>query len=157
MADIVDRPTRSRMMSGFGTKDTKPELIIRKALHHRGFRYRLNCRDIPGKPDIVLQKYKAIIFVHGCFWHQHNCHLFKWPSSNTEFWNKKLTHNRLHDERIHSRLIEDGWRIATIWECSLRSAQRLPIDWIVRRLSDWLEKETTTTLEIKGMPHGGIQ
>ena len=93
MADVVDRKTRSRMMSGIRGKNTRPELLIRKGLHARGFRFRLHDKRLPGKPDLVLPKYSAVIFVHGCFWHGHDCHLFKWPQSRREFWRKKITRN----------------------------------------------------------------
>lgn len=89
MTDVVDKATRSRMMAGIKGKDTKPEMLIRSELHRRGFRFRKNVKDLPGKPDIVLPKYRAVIMVNGCFWHGHGCRLFKWPSTRPEFWREK--------------------------------------------------------------------
>lgn len=98
MVDIVDVSTRSRMMAGIKNRNTKPEILIRKLLHKKGFRFRLHVKDLPGKPDIVLPKYKALIFVNGCFWHGHiNCHLFKLPATRTEFWQAKITRNQAND------------------------------------------------------------
>ena len=138
MADVVDSKTRSRMMSGIRGKDTKPELLVRKALFARGFRYRIHDKRLPGKPDLVLPKYRAVIFVHGCFWHGHNCHLFKWPSSNVDFWKTKITRNREVDERNTRALREQGWRILTIWECALKGRTRLPVDDVVTNAHNWL-------------------
>ncbi|MDP3803405.1 very short patch repair endonuclease [Brevundimonas sp.] len=137
MADVVDPATRSRMMSGIRGKNTKPELLIRKALHARGFRYRLHC-DLPGKPDICLPKHRAVILVHGCFWHGHGCHLFKWPSTRPEFWRGKIERNREVDCVAEERLSAAGWRVATIWECALKGKSRLALDDVVQRCADWL-------------------
>ena len=137
MADVVDPATRSRMMSGIRGKNTKPELLIRKALHARGFRYRLHC-DLPGKPDICLPKHRAVIFVHGCFWHGHECHLFKWPSTRSEFWRAEIARNCEVDQAAEQRLLATGWRVATIWECALKGKSRLTLDDVVQRCADWL-------------------
>ena len=121
MADIVDKETRSRMMSGIRGKDTKPEVMIRKLLHSRGFRFRLHRKDLPGRPDIVLPRYRVAIFVQGCFWHGHeNCHLFRLPSSRTEFWNEKIGGNKSRDEKNIGLLHDAGWRTLQIWECALK-------------------------------------
>jgi DNA mismatch endonuclease (patch repair protein) len=138
LADVVDPATRSRMMSGIRGKDTKPELMIRKALHARGFRYRLHC-DLPGKPDICLPKYRAVIFVHGCFWHGHGCHLFKWPKTRPEFWQAKIERNCALDLASQEKLFEAGWRIATVWECSLKGRERLRLDDVIDTLANWLD------------------
>jgi len=137
LADVVDPATRSRMMSGIRGKNTKPELLIRKALHARGFRYRLHC-DLPGKPDICLPKHRAVIFVHGCFWHGHDCHLFKWPSTRPEFWRAKIGRNCEVDRVADERLAATGWRVATIWECALKGKSRLTLDDVMERCADWL-------------------
>jgi DNA mismatch endonuclease (patch repair protein) len=137
LADVVDPETRSRMMSGIRGKNTKPELLIRKALHQRGFRYRLHC-DLPGKPDICLSKYRAVIFVHGCFWHGHNCHLFKWPSTRPEFWRRKIERNREVDQAAIERLESDGWRVGIVWECAVKGKKRRPLDEVVEQCADWL-------------------
>lgn len=126
------------MMSGIRGKNTKPELLIRKALHARGFRYRLHCKDLPGNPDLCLPKYRAVIFVHGCFWHGHGCHLFKWPKTRPEFWRQKIERNRAVDEAALLALLEAGWRVATVWECALKGRLRLPADRVLAELERWL-------------------
>src|SRR5690606_10217746 len=128
LADVVSAEKRSQMMSGIRGKDTTPEMIIRKGLHARGFRYRLHDRKLPGKPDLVFPAYKAVIFIHGCFWHVHDCHLFKWPSSRPEFWKQKLTGNIEKDQENFAALERDGWRILTVWECALKGRTKLPVD-----------------------------
>lgn len=149
MADVVDPATRSRMMSGIRGKNTKPELLIRKALHARGFRYRLHCKDLPGNPDLCLPKYRAVIFVHGCFWHGHGCHLFKWPKTRPEFWREKIGRNRAVDEAAERSLAEAGWRQAVIWECALKGRNRLALEDIISTCADWLSSDRPR-LEIKG-------
>ena len=141
MADVVDAATRSRMMSGIRGKNTKPELMIRKALHARGFRYRLHC-DLPGKPDICLPKHRAVIFVHGCFWHGHGCHLFKKPTTRTDFWLGKIARNQQVDATAHERLRIDGWRVTTVWECALKGRTRLNFDEAIDTLSAWLPTDS---------------
>ena len=122
MADIVSSAVRSRMMSGIQAKDTKPEILVRKALHAKGYRFRLHRKDLPGNPDITLAKFRTVIFVHGCFWHMHKgCKLARIPSSRTEFWTAKLRANAKRDETAESRLLALGWRVLTIWECYLKS------------------------------------
>jgi DNA mismatch endonuclease (patch repair protein) len=128
------------MMSGIRGKDTKPELVIRKALHARGFRYRLHC-DLPGKPDICLPKHRAAIFVHGCFWHGHDCHLFKWPKTRPEFWAAKIGRNREVDIEAERKLLDFGWRVATVWECALKGRERLSLEELTTRCADWLMSE----------------
>ena len=138
MVDVVDSKTRSRMMSGIRSKNTKPELLIRKGLHARGFRFRLHDKRLPGKPDLVLPKYSAVIFVHGCFWHRHDCHLFKWPKTRREFWYKKLLRNQEKDVESYTSLKKDGWYILTIWECALKGRTRKPLDKVLDMAADWL-------------------
>ena len=149
MADIVKPAKRSQMMSGIGGKDTKPELIVRKGLHSKGFRYRLHHRKLPGKPDLVFPRYKCVIFVNGCFWHGHTCHLFKWPSSRAEFWKRKISNTIERDFKNFMLLDNKGWRILTIWECALKGKTRLPIEDVIEMASRWLSSETGH-LEIKG-------
>lgn len=140
MTDIVDKATRSRMMSNIRCKNTKPELIVRKYLHAAGFRYRLHVKDLPGKPDIVLPKYNTVIFIHGCFWHGHQCLLFKWPSTNVEFWLKKIERNRFLDNQSLVALQEKGWNVQIIWECEIRKLKKLGtterLDKLVTKLKD---------------------
>ena len=138
MTDVVSSETRSRMMSGIRGRNTRPEIIIRRNLHKHGFRYRLHDKRLPGKPDIVLPRYRAVIMVHGCFWHGHGCHLFKWPSSNKLFWKEKITKNRNVDERAARMLRENNWRILKIWECALKGRQRWPTDSLVDDIVRWL-------------------
>ncbi|MDC5607227.1 DNA mismatch endonuclease Vsr [Acinetobacter baumannii] len=138
MVDIVDSATRSRMMSNIKGRNTKPELLIRSLLHAQGFRFRINRKDLPGKPDIVLPKYKAIIFIHGCFWHGHqNCRLFKLPASRTEFWEAKISKNQENDLKTKSLLLDSGWRICTIWECAIRRSKKDPVA-LIDILTKWL-------------------
>ena len=121
MTDIVDSQTRSRMMAGIRGKDTKPELALRRSLHALGFRYRLHTKGVPGKPDIVMPKYQAVIFVHGCFWHRHEgCRYATIPSTRPEFWSAKFDANVARDAAVRSALLAAGWRVATVWECALR-------------------------------------
>ena len=150
MADVVDPATRSRMMSGIRGKNTKPELLVRKALHARGFRYRLHC-DLPGKPDICLPKHRAVIFVHGCFWHGHDCHLFKWPSTRPEFWRAKIGRNREVDAAAQAALLAMGWRVATVWECALKGTGKLPLEIVSQNCGSWL-LGSDTLIEIRGRP-----
>jgi len=124
-------------MSGIGSKDTRPEMIVRKGLHSQGFRYKLHVSNLPGKPDLVFPRHHAVIFVHGCFWHGHDCRLFKWPSTHEEFWRDKIKRNRQKDVEARAALFAAGWRVGIVWECSLRGAKR-DIDGLVQSLSDWL-------------------
>lgn len=151
MADVVDRATRSRMMSGIRGKNTKPELMIRKALHARGFRYRIHCKDLPGNPDLCLPKYRAVIFVHGCFWHGHDCHLFKWPKTRPDFWKTKIDRNCSVDAMALGRLVEAGWRVATVWECALKGKTRLQLDDVIASIARWLRSDEPC-LKIEGVP-----
>lgn len=138
MADIVDRRTRSRMMAGIRSRNTKPELVIRKGLFASGYRYRLHEKRLPGKPDLVLPKYRAVVFVNGCFWHGHGCHLFKWPTTRKKFWNDKINGNRKHDRAVRASLVRAGWRICTIWECAVKGQSDREIDRVVMRCARWL-------------------
>lgn len=149
MTDVVSSETRSRMMSGIRGKDTRPELLIRKLLHGRGFRYRLHDKKLPGKPDIVLPRYRAVIMIHGCFWHGHDCHLFKWPSTRSEWWQKKIKGNRDHDTLINARLKDSGWRQARIWECALKGRERRDPNDLIKELANWLDSGLND-LEIRG-------
>lgn len=138
MTDVVDAATRSRMMSGIRSHDTMPEKHIRSLLHRAGFRFRLHRKDLPGKPDIVLPKYGAVIFVHGCFWHRHRCALFKWPRSNQDFWQKKINANAKRDEGNIAALAKIGWRVLIIWECALKGKQAIRDDKLSKRTTHWL-------------------
>lgn len=131
MADIVDPATRSRMMSAVRTRDTAPEVRVRRALHRSGLRFRLHDSQLPGRPDIVLRKYCAVVLVHGCFWHSHEgCRKAYLPTSNRPFWEKKIGRNVQRDQEVTSRLAEMGWRVFVVWECESRDQKRL--DGLVR-------------------------
>lgn len=120
MADVHTPEQRSYNMSRIHSKNTKPEELVRKFLFSQGFRYRKNDAKLPGKPDIVLPKYKAVIFVNGCFWHGHEgCRYFVWPKNNAEFWKEKITGNIQRDKHNHQLLANQGWRVIEIWECQL--------------------------------------
>ena len=138
MADVVDKATRSRMMSGIKGKNTKPEMQIRKALHAQGLRYKLHDKLLPGKPDLAFPRFRAVIFAQGCFWHGHGCEYFKWPKSNPDFWKEKIRGNVARDAKTANLLIEQGWRVCSIWECALRKAKPAEIERMARRIGDWL-------------------
>lgn len=149
MPDIVDPATRSRMMAGIRGRDTKPELAIRRALHAKGFRYRLHGKNVPGRPDLVLRRYRAAIFVHGCFWHGHDCPLFRLPGTRTEFWKAKIERNRERDREVAAALEDISWRRLTIWECALRGPRKLCFESVIEDVSRWL-KGQGAVLEIRG-------
>lgn len=138
--DIVDSVTRSRMMSGIRNANTKPELLIRSLLHKKGFRFRLHQKNLPGKPDLVLTKYHAVVFVHGCFWHGHHCPLFKLPATRRDFWKNKIEQNQLRDSKHLLSLKQSGWRVGIIWECAVRGKKR-DITTVANQLAVWLESE----------------
>lgn len=136
--DIVNKQTRSRYMAGIKSKDTLPEVRIRKELHQRGYRYRLHSGKLPGKPDVVLKKHRAVILVNGCFWHMHGCKLFKLPQSRTEFWKEKLESNVKRDQRNQVLLNQEGWRVFVIWECGVKSKKQLVVEQAVDAFEAWL-------------------
>lgn len=120
MADILTKEQRHRCMARIRSKDTKPEILLRKALWRRGFRYKLNDDKLPGHPDIVLPKYRTVVFVHGCFWHGHKgCKKHVIPASNAEFWSAKINHNKNHDQEVWRQLEAKGWSVVVVWECEL--------------------------------------
>jgi len=137
------------MMAGIRGTNTRPELLLRKGLHAHGFRFRLHDRFLPGKPDIVLPRYHAVIFAHGCFWHGHDCHLFKWPATRPEFWRTKIGRNREVDQRTDAALAEAGWRQAIVWECALKGRTRLPLEEVITACADWLRSDRQR-IEIRG-------
>ena len=130
------------MMSGIRSKNTKIEVCVRCALHRRGFRFRIHVTKLPGRPDLVLPKYRAAIFVNGCFWHRHECHLFVLPKTRTAFWKKKLNDNRERDTRNWNKLIDEHWRILTVWECSMRGTKALNFDSVIESVSAWIRSDT---------------
>jgi DNA mismatch endonuclease (patch repair protein) len=136
-ADIVSSAGRSRIMSRIKGRDTKPELVVRHYLHRCGFRYRLHDADLPGRPDIVLPRYGAVILVHGCFWHRHEgCADATTPGTNCDFWRTKFSANMARDQRTSQQLLDAGWRVAVVWECVVRrAAQHLTA---LARLEKWI-------------------
>jgi len=139
--DKVDAKTRSRMMSRIKSKDTKPEMLVRRGLFARGLRFRLHANRLPGRPDLVFPKYHAIVQVHGCFWHGHQqCKLFKPPSSNVGYWTAKITRNRANDERALEQLKELGWRVRIVWECDIRGQSAESMDILFDALADWVRQ-----------------
>lgn len=122
MADTHSKEVRSKNMSHIRSTNSRPEEIVRKYLFSKGLRYRKNVRRLPGCPDIVLSKYKTVVFVNGCFWHMHDCGRFVWPKSNTEYWHQKISRNIERDRENHQLLQEQGWRVLIIWECQLKKA-----------------------------------
>ncbi|MDC8753831.1 DNA mismatch endonuclease Vsr [Erythrobacter sp. sf7] len=141
MTDVHDPATRSRNMAAVKARDTKPELMIRKALHAAGLRYRLNVRDLPGKPDVVLPRYRAVVLVRGCFWHRHECDLFRRPESRTEFWREKLNANAARDAKAAVALEMAGWRQAVIWECALKGRKKRDFQDTMQRLIAWIRSD----------------
>lgn len=124
--DVHDSKTRSYNMSRIKGKNTKPEETVRKYLFSQGFRYRKNDKRLPGKPDIVLPKYKTVIFVNGCFWHKHEgCKSFVWPKNNAEFWKEKIESNIVRDKKQYDELQNAGWHVIIVWECELKKKQRM--------------------------------
>src|SRR5690606_23016710 len=149
MPDIVDAATRSRMMAGIRGKNTKPEIAIRKALHARGFRFRIHPEKVPGRPDLVLARYRAAIFVHGCFWHGHDCELFKIPGTRREFWREKIEANRQRDTRVAKLLDLAGWRALIIWECAFRGSGKIGFEETIDRTAEWI-RSGSEKAEIRG-------
>jgi DNA mismatch endonuclease, patch repair protein len=126
MPDVFPPTKRSQIMSKIGQRNTKPEIIVRKLLHRMGYRFRLHRQDLPGSPDIVLPKYKTVIFVHGCFWHGHSeCPRAKLPETNQEFWENKIEKNRLRDRRNAANLAKLTWQVITVWQCELKDMEAL--------------------------------
>lgn len=121
MSDIYSKSKRSEIMSHISGKETKPEVIVRKFLFANGFRFRKNVKDLPGKPDIVLPKYKTVIFIHGCFWHGHTCKRGILPTTNVEFWKTKIGGNIERDKRDITELGKQGWRVIVIWQCEIKN------------------------------------
>ena len=152
MTDIVDRQTRSKMMSAVRAKNTKLETEIRRRLFAQGFRYRLHARDLPGTPDMVFPKYSTVIFVHGCFWHYHGCSRSTIPDNRRDWWRKKLEDNRTRDAKALTELRRDGWRVVVIWECSVRRPgidRQKAIDRVCLRAVKFLRSKRSS-LEISG-------
>lgn len=138
MADRLTPEQRRLNMSRVRARDTRPELVVRSILHRAGFRYRLHRRDLPGRPDVALPRHRAAVFVHGCFWHGHDCSLFRMPATRTEFWAAKIEGNRRRDAAAVAALADAGWRSLWVWECALRGRGRLAADDLGARMAGFL-------------------
>ena len=149
MPDVLTIEQRRLNMSRVRGRDTKPEMVIRRGLHARGLRFRLHCKDLPGRPDLVFPKYRAVIFVHGCFWHAHDCPMFRWPQTRKEFWRGKISKNLERDMIALSRLEDQGWRVLTVWECALKGPGRCSLDHVLQRCEEFL-LDTAHELEAIG-------
>jgi DNA mismatch endonuclease, patch repair protein len=141
VVDVVSPEKRSQMMAGIRGKNTKPELMVRKALHRLGFRYVLHDKRLPGKPDIVLPRHKVAIYVHGCFWHGHDCSLFKWPASRPDFWESKIERNKELDAVAESAVLADGWRCAIVWECALKGRRKRGLGAVIEACVRWISSD----------------
>lgn len=151
MVDVHSPEVRSNNMRAIRSADTTPELLVRKALFAAGFRYRLHKRELPGKPDIVLTKYKTVIFVHGCFWHGHDCKYFKAPKTRPDFWLAKIRSNQTRDQIVANQLNQSGWHVIEVWECATRPSG-LGVNEIVQIISDCLrERNKATVVGITGI------
>lgn len=154
MPDVVSPIVRSRMMAGIRAKDTKPERVIRSLLHNHGFRFRANVSSLPGKPDVVLSKWRTVVFVHGCFWHGHDCPLFRLPKSRRVFWLRKIGRNREVDLRNINDLRALGWRVIIVWECMLKGRSAMT----AARIAKWLERAVRIARRaVSELPYRGGQ
>lgn len=154
MVDVVDKESRRRMMSGIRSKNTMPEVLVRKTLFAAGYRFRLHRRDLPGSPDIVMPGRRIAIFVHGCFWHRHaDCRLATTPSSNIDFWLAKFSANVARDVRTREELRQEGWRVLVVWECATKRVTLDVLADLARRLSEWIESDAALG-EIAGIARG---
>lgn len=146
MAEKINSQTRSQMMAGIRGRDTQPELVVRSFLHARGFRFRLHRRDMAGTPDLVLPRHRAVVFVHGCFWHGHvGCRYFRLPKARTEFWDAKIASNARRDALATRVLLQQGWRVAIVWECALKERRETTLKDVAAFLSSDLEQFETGT------------
>lgn len=136
--DVHNKETRSYNMSRIKGRKTKPEEIVAKYLFSQGFRYRRNVKKLPGTPDIVLKKYKTVIFINGCFWHIHEgCKYFVWPNDNSEFWKNKILANKERDEKEKKEIEELGWKVIVVWECQLKKAEReRTLNWLIEKIRE---------------------
>jgi DNA mismatch endonuclease, patch repair protein len=142
--DTVTPAVRSKIMASVGQKNTGAEVLLRKALHRHGLRYKLHDRSLPGSPDLVLPRFKAVIFVHGCYWHSHGCYRSTIPQTRKAFWLSKFEANRVRDARTRAELLSLGWRVLTVWECTLNGKLAKPIGPLVTRVQTWLKSKKPT-------------
>lgn len=138
MTDVHDKATRSKNMRAIGTRDTAIEKRLAGLLTQAGFEYRVQDAALAGRPDFVIDSYQCIIFTHGCFWHHHDCYLFKVPATRTEFWLDKIGKNVIRDARDRAALLAQGWRVLVVWECALRGRLKLDDAALIERLEEWI-------------------
>lgn len=138
MADVLTPEQRRHNMRRIRGRDTKPEMLLRRGLHAAGLRFRLHARDLPGRPDLVFPRHRAAVLVHGCFWHGHNCPMCRLPATSPEFWARKIEGNRARDRRTTEALARAGWRVMTVWECSLRGPARRPLGDVLARCAGFI-------------------
>jgi DNA mismatch endonuclease, patch repair protein len=136
--DVLTPDQRRRNMTCIRGKNTKPEMLLRRGVHAAGLRFRLHVRELPGRPDIVFPRYRAVVLVHGCFWHGHDCPMFKLPATRREFWAEKISANRSRDIRTVETLLEKRWRVLTVWECSLKGRGRLQQSEVISQITDFV-------------------
>jgi DNA mismatch endonuclease (patch repair protein) len=150
VTDVLTPAQRRLNMSRIRGIDTKPEMLVRRALHARGLRFRLHRTDLPGRPDLVFPAHHAVIFIHGCFWHGHGCALCKVPATRTEFWTTKIAGNKDRDALTIQRLRDAGWRVMIVWECALRGRGKLEPDGLYERCVRFVQNDRTPMREIPG-------
>lgn len=155
MTDNVDAETRRRTMAAVKSGNTVPEVRLRRALHARGLRYRLHVKGLAGSPDLVFPARRAVVFVHGCFWHGHDCGACRIPQTNREYWTGKIGRNVRRDRASAEALAADGWRVATVWECALRGPKKLPLEEVAEEVAAWLGGGGAQTLDVRGVAPEG--
>lgn len=148
--DVLTLEQRRLNMSRIRSRDTSPEMLIRKGLHAAGFRFRLHQRHLPGRPDLVVARYRTAVFVNGCFWHSHGCHIARIPDTRQEYWKPKLARNAQRDRDALEALHAAGWRVVRVWECSLRGRTRLPEGTVLKRISNFIRNGKGILLDVAG-------
>ncbi len=154
MADVLTPEQRRHNMSRIRGRDTKPELLVRRGLHARGLRFRLHRRDLPGSPDLVFPRFRVVVFVHGCFWHGHGCHLFTMPATRRDFWTQKIGRNAERDNQALEALRAKGWRVLTVWECALRGRSQLEPGSVLQAIERFISGRAQQ-VDIQGDLHPG--
>jgi DNA mismatch endonuclease, patch repair protein len=149
--DVLTPAQRQLNMSRIRSRDTQPELLIRRGLHAHGFRFRLHKRQLPGRPDLVLARYRTVVFVNGCFWHSHGCHISRMPETRREYWQPKLDRTMQRDRDAIRALQSAGWRIVLVWECALRGRTRLAAGDAVTQVADFIRAGTGSLLSVSGV------
>lgn len=149
MQGSTQNSIRSKQMSAIKSKNSKPELLLRHKIHALGYRYLIHDKRLPGTPDMVFPKYKAVILVNGCFWHGHDCHIFKWPKTRKEFWLSKITNNQRRDQQNIRKLNQHGWKVMIVWECALVGKSKRPLEEVAHAAINWIQFDSQNA-EIKG-------